>query len=340
MSDDTAHMASAIALAEGATGLTAPNPAVGCVLVAGGRVVGEGATAPGGRPHAEAIALDAARGRADGATAYVTLEPCAHESARGPACAARLAAAGIARAVVALRDPDPRTAGRGLALLEGAGVRVEEGEGDEAARVTLAGWLHRLATGRPRVTLKLALSVDGRLALADGQSRWLTGEAARAHAHLLRARSDLIVIGRGTLEADDPALTVRLPGHEHRRPAVAILSSTLEEVPQRFALAGRNAAILCTPAEIDTLPVNDILVEGGAGAAAAFLKAGRVDRLLIYRAPILLGGDARAGVAPLALEYLAHAHGRWERVATETLGPDTLETYAAIAPFAPPPASS
>lgn len=328
MTVDARHMARAVELAWRASGTTAPNPAVGCVLAHGERVVGEGATAPGGRPHAEAAALEAARGRADGATAYVTLEPCAHGSARGPACAGLLAASGVARVVVALRDPDPRTSGRGVALLRAAGLEVAEGEGADAATAPVAGWLHRLARGRPRVTLKLAMSIDGRIATASGESRWITGEAARQHAHLLRARSDLIIVGRGTLEADDPELTVRLPGFDHRRPAVAILSRSLDKVPDRFVLGRRDAAILRDPDEIDTLPVNDILVEGGASAAAAFLRSDRVDRLFVYRAPILIG-DGRAGVGDLALADLAAAHGRWRRIATETLGDDLLETYAA-----------
>ncbi len=324
-------MARALALAEAAWGTTAPNPAVGCVILAAdGTPIGEGATAPGGRPHAEAAALAQARARARGATAYITLEPCAHQSPRGPACADLLIEAGVARVVAAMHDPDPRTSGQGFARLRTAGMEVEMGEGAAEARIIVAGFAHRVATGRPRVTLKLALSIDGGLALANGQSRWITGAEARAHAHLERARADLIVVGRGTLEADDPALDVRLPGEAHRSPRPAILSRTLATLHPGAAIANRDPLILHRPEDIDPLLLNDILVEGGAGAAAAFLAADRVDRLLIYRAPILLGGDARHGVGPLALTDLASAHGRWTRTHTEPLGPDLLEIYEAI----------
>lgn len=323
-------MARALALAKAAWGSTAPNPAVGCVLVApDGRTIGEGATAHGGRPHAEAVALAQAGTRARASTAYVTLEPCAHASARGLACADLLIAAGIARVVAALPDPDPRTHGQGFARLRAAGIVVETGEGAAEAAAIIAGFAHRIATGRPRVTLKLALSIDGRIALADGRSRWITGEQARAHAHTERARADLIVIGRGTLEADDPTLDVRLPGQEHRSPRPAILSRTLAQVPATRRLAARNPLILPSPQAIDTLPLNDILVEGGGETARAFLIADRVDRLLIYRAPILLGADARPGVGALALVDLAHAHGHWCRTDCLPLGPDVLEVYEA-----------
>ena len=327
-------MAEALALAARATGLTAPNPAVGCVLVDEGRIIGRGATAPGGRPHAEAVALAEAGRAARGATAFVTLEPCAHVSPRGGACALALIDAGVARVVAAMPDPDPRTAGQGLAALRSAGIAVEVGDGAEEARALMTGWLFRLAHGRPRITLKLAMSIDGRIALASGESRWLTSPAAREEAHLLRARSDLIIIGRGTLEADDPALDVRLPGLEHRRPPVAILSRTLNACPPGRRLAARNPALLRAPGELDTLALNDVLVEGGAGAAAAFLAADRVDRLIVHRAPLVLGADAHPGIGPLALAHLADAHSRWRLAGVRPLGPDLVETWERT-PFAP-----
>lgn len=326
-------MAEALALAARATGLTAPNPAVGCVIERGGRIIGRGATAPGGRPHAEAEALAEACAAARGATAFVTLEPCAHASARGEPCALALVAAGVDRVVAAMEDPDPRTAGQGFAVLRSAGIAVEVGDGAAEAGALMAGWRFRLAHGRPRVTLKLAMSIDGRIALASGESRWLTSAAAREEAHLLRARSDLIVIGRGTLDADDPALDVRLPGHEHRRPPVAILSRRLAAVPAGRRLSARDPALLRDPAELDALALNDVLVEGGAGAAAAFLAADRVDRLIVHRAPLLLGADAHPGVGPLALSHLAGAHGRWRLAGVQALGPDLVETWERT-PFA------
>ncbi|HEX8193648.1 MAG TPA: bifunctional diaminohydroxyphosphoribosylaminopyrimidine deaminase/5-amino-6-(5-phosphoribosylamino)uracil reductase RibD, partial [Allosphingosinicella sp.] len=203
-------MRAAIALGARGRGRTAPNPNVGCLLVKNGRVVGRGWTQPGGRPHAEAMALDQAGAEARGADAYVTLEPCAHQSPRGPTCADLLISAGIARLVCAVGDPDPRTDGAGVERLRGAGVAVETGLLAAEAERSLAGFLSRLRHGRPYVTLKLALSLDGRIAPASGESRWITGDEARAHVHLERARTDMILVGRGTLEADSPRLDVRL----------------------------------------------------------------------------------------------------------------------------------
>ena len=210
-------MAQAIALGDAARGSTAPNPNVGCVIVKDGAIVGHGATRPGGRPHAEAVALAEARENARGATLFTSLEPCAHRSARGPTCASLIAEAGIAGVVIALEDPDPRTAGQGVAMLRDAGIDVTIGEGDDAARRSMAGYFTRLALGRPRITLKLALSIDGKIALPSGESKWITGEDARAHVHLERAHSDMILVGRGTYLADQPGLDVRLPGLDERR---------------------------------------------------------------------------------------------------------------------------
>src|SRR5687767_11232742 len=275
-------MGEAVALGEGSRGRSAPNPNGGCVLVAAdGRVVGRGATGPGGRPHAEAIALAEAGEAARGATVYVTLEPCAHESPRGPACTDLLVGAGPSRVVIALRDPDPRTDGRGAERLRQAGIIVELGLGAEAAARSVAGFLSRLRLGRPLVTLMLAMSIDGKIALPSGESRWITGEEARADVHRERARADMILVGRGTFEADDPSLDVRLPGLEHRSPRKAML--TRGKPPEGWLS-------LSAPEEIFGLhDVNDLLIEGGAGAASAFLAADLVDRLLVYRAPILIG---------------------------------------------------
>ena len=217
-------MAEAIALGDAARGSTAPNPNVGCIIVADGEIVGRGATQPGGRPHAEAVALAEAGAKARGATLFTSLEPCAHRSERGPTCASLIADAGIARVVIALEDPDPRTAGQGAAMLRDAGIEVTIGEGAEAARRSMAGYFTRLALGRPRITLKLALSIDGKIALPSGESKWITGEDARAHVHLERAHSDMILVGRGTYLADQPGLDVRLPGLEERSPRRALLT--------------------------------------------------------------------------------------------------------------------
>jgi diaminohydroxyphosphoribosylaminopyrimidine deaminase / 5-amino-6-(5-phosphoribosylamino)uracil reductase len=310
-------MAAALALAERTRGRTAPNPNVGCVIVRDGVVVGRGWTRCGGRPHAEAAALAQAGGAARGATAYVTLEPCAHESPRGPACADLLVAAGVARVVAALRDPDPRTDGAGLARLENAGLAIRVGvRADEAAR-SMAGFLTRRRFGRPFVTLKLATSLDGCIALASGESRWITGSEARAHAHLERSRHEAILIGAGTLAADTPRLDVRLPGLEERSPQRVLLSWTAEPPPGWTRIA--------SPADIASLPGDHVLVEGGAATAAAFLAEDLVDRLLLYRAPILIGG-ART-LPDIGLADLGAAHGRWRLTDRRALGVDTLEVY-------------
>src|SRR3546814_156950 len=216
----------ALDLARRGLGRVWPNPAVGCILVRDRRIVGRGWTQPGGRPHAETVALAQSGAAAQGATAYLTLEPCSHHG-KTPPCADALVAAGIARAVVAVGDPDPRVNGNGLARLRKAGVTVELGlRSDEAAELN-AGFFTRTLVGRPLVTLKLATTLDGRIAIHDGQSRWITGETARAWAHGLRARSDAIMVGSGTVLADDPQLTCRLPGLEDRSPVRIVVDSRL-----------------------------------------------------------------------------------------------------------------
>lgn len=315
---DAEWMQAAIALGERARGTTAPNPNVGCVLVRDGRLVAEGWTQPGGRPHAEAIAMESAGEQARGATAYVTLEPCAHENGRGPACAPALAEAGIVRVVAAIGDPDPRTNGLGFARLREAGVAVDIGTCHEDAERSLVGFLTRQRLGRPHVTLKLAMSIDGAIALASGESRWITGAEARADVHRERALVDMILVGRGTLEADSPSLDVRIAGLENRSPRRALL--TRGEAPEGWVR-------IADPSDIFRLhDVNELLVEGGAGAAAAFLAADLVDRLLVYRAPILIGGGRRS-VDEIGLASLADAHGRWTAIETRMLGIDRREVY-------------
>ncbi|MEQ1687219.1 MAG: bifunctional diaminohydroxyphosphoribosylaminopyrimidine deaminase/5-amino-6-(5-phosphoribosylamino)uracil reductase RibD [Sphingopyxis sp.] len=311
-------MAAAIALATRGRGLTTPNPNVGCVLVRDGRVVGRGWTQAGGRPHAEAMALAQAGDATRGGSAYVTLEPCAHDSPRGGNCTDALIAAGVTRVVAATRDPDPRTNGAGLARLEGAGIAVTSGVLADDARTACAGWWTRATLARPHVTLKLALSLDGCIAMADGTSRWITGTRARASAHLLRARCDAIVVGRGTLVADAPMLDVRLAGLEARSPRRLMLTSG--KAPEGWAA-------LPSPCAIATLDgVNDLLVEGGAGTASAFLAADLVDTLILIRAPIVIGGG-RAALADIGLAALGDAHGRWRLADARQLGLDRIERY-------------
>lgn len=319
---------------------TDPNPRVGCVLAHGDAVTGQGWHRVAGGPHAEINALRDAGERARGATAYVTLEPCCHDG-RTPPCTRALIEAGVARVVVALRDPDPRVAGRGLAELERAGLAVERMDAAAApARALNVGFVKRMLTGRPWIRVKLAMSLDGRTALASGESRWITGAAARADVHRWRARSSCILTGRATVAADDPALTVRLPAEEaqaagSRRPWLALVDSQLrvppqarlfdlharvvifctEVVPERAAaLAERGAEVVQLPAgaggvdlaalfvALAEREVNEVHVEAGPTLCGRLVESGFVDELLVYLAPHLLGDSARGllTMTPLA----------------------------------------
>ncbi|MGL5838306.1 MAG: bifunctional diaminohydroxyphosphoribosylaminopyrimidine deaminase/5-amino-6-(5-phosphoribosylamino)uracil reductase RibD [Sphingorhabdus sp.] len=322
--EDRHWLAAAIALGERGKGLTGKNPSVGCIIVKDGIVIGRGWTQADGRPHAEAMAMAQAGGAAGGSTVYVSLEPCAHESERGPACAEILIAARPSRIVAALTDPDPRTAGKGFDRLQAAGIAVERDAMVHEARASMAGFVTRIAKGRPHVTLKLATSLDGCIAMADGSSRWITGSAARAHAHLERARCEAILVGAGTVRADTPALDVRLPGLESRRPRRVMLGSGDPPIGWQAIRA---------PEDIAKLDCNSLIVEGGAATASAFLRQGLVDRLMLYRAPILIGGGYPA-LRDIGLTDLKSAHGRWRLIDTRMFGSkdvdgDRFEVYEA-----------
>lgn len=305
---DSRWLAAAAALAERARPLSAPNPPVAAILVRGGRVVGRGWTGAGGRPHAEAFAAAQAGAKARGATLYATLEPCAHRGGRGPACSDLLAGSGIERAVIGVGDPDPRTAGKGIDRLRGAGIAAELAN-DPACRASLAGYLSRQQLGRPFITLKLAITADGFVAREDGTSKWITGEVARAHGHRERARSDAILVGGSTLRADAPRLDVRLAGLGERSPSRLVL--TRHEAP-----AGWRA--LRSPRDVHALgSAQHLLIEGGARTAQAFLGEGLVDRLLIYQAPIRFG----TGIAA----FPAGRPEGWTTTDLRPLGNDTLE---------------
>lgn len=358
--DDRRFMALALRLAARGLGRVAPNPAVGCVLVRDGRIVGRGWTQPGGRPHAETEALLAAGDAARGATAYVSLEPCAHHG-QTPPCAQALIAAGAARVVAAMRDPDPRTAGQGLKRLSEAGVEVACGVMEAEAAELNRGFLLKVMQSRPAVSLKLAASLDGRIATKSGHSRWITGEQARRHGHLLRARHDAILIGRGTLAADDPSLTCRLRELEDRSPIRIVLSAS-GEIPEDCGLlldgstgpvwlaTSRHGAQGGLPSGIETIVANEragrldmaellsilaargitrLLVEGGANTAASFLKAGIVDRIHLYTAPFLIGGNGLAAVGDLGVGALDRDAPRFRHIETRPLGADRLDVYVA-----------
>lgn len=312
-SEDARWLAAAAALAERARPLSRPNPAVGAIVVRDGIVMGRGWTQAGGRPHAEAVALDQAGEAARGATLYVTLEPCAHASERGPACADLIVAARPARVVAGIEDPDPRTAGAGLARLYEAGIEAFC-PGDEMCRTSLAGYLHAKTSGYPEVTLKLAMTADGFIARPDGSSKWITGEPARAHAHRERARADAILVGGGTLRVDAPRLDVRLPGLESRSPERVVL--TRGKAPEGWTA-------IAEPSGIAGHGWQYLMVEGGAEVAEAFLSAGLVGRLLLYRSPTEFGDGIPAFRAP---EASGLPQG-WRLADRRALGSDTLEVY-------------
>ena len=314
---DDALMALAVAEAEAVRGTTSPNPWVGAVVSRNGEVVATGVTRPPGGPHAEAVAL-AAAGDVRGATVHVTLEPCSHHG-RTPPCAEALVAAGVARVVVGVEDPDPRVSGRGVARLREAGVEVVVGPGADAVAAQLAPYLKHRRTGRPWVVLKLAATLDGRTAAPDGSSRWITGPAARADAHRLRAEADAVLVGAGTVRVDDPELTVRhVPG---RDPLRVVLGSAPAgaKVHPALELAGAPGAVLD---ELGRRGVLTLLVEGGATVARSFHAAGVVDRYVVYLAPALFGGDdARPLFAGPGAPTVAEAW-RGRVVGVERLGED------------------
>ena len=315
---DEAMMTRAIALAEAVRGSTSPNPWVGAVLRTSDGGLHQGATAPPGGPHAEVAALAEAGAGSRGATVWTTLEPCSHRGRTGP-CADALVHAGVARVVIGIADPDPLVAGRGIERLVAAGVEVEVGIGQQAVAEQLAPYLVHRRTGRPYVVVKLAASLDGRTAAPDGSSQWITGTPARRDAHRLRAESDAVLVGAGTVRADDPSLTVRhVEGRDPirvvlgRAPAAARVQPALE-------LDGDLGVVLDT---LGAKGVLQVLVEGGATVAGAFHRAGLVDRYVVYLAPKLFGGDdGRAMFAGPGAATMAEV---WEGdiVAVTRLGPD------------------
>ena len=322
-------MSHALRLSRRGLGNVWPNPAVGCVLVRDGIVVGRGWTQSGGRPHAERVALDQAGPLARGATAYVTLEPCAHFG-KTPPCAAALVEAGVARVVTAMTDPDPRVAGRGHAILREAGIDITEGVLEDRARAVQAGFLSRIVRGRPFVTLKLASSFDGRIATASGESQWITGPLARRHVHAMRMTHDAIMVGGGTARADLPSLNVR-GFHTPRQPVRVIVSSRpLPDLPVEgpdygplWQVSGALGQIMTDLADRG---ITRVFCEGGGQLAAALLRADLVDEVIGYTAGMMIGGDGLASVGPLSLPQLSDAP-RFDLAETCALGPDLFHRW-------------
>jgi diaminohydroxyphosphoribosylaminopyrimidine deaminase/5-amino-6-(5-phosphoribosylamino)uracil reductase len=315
---DLERMTRALELAASVRADTPPNPWVGCVIQTADGSVFEGATRPVGGPHAEAMALAAAaEAGADttGATAWVTLEPCSHHG-RTPPCADALVAAGVARVVVAVTDPDPHVAGHGLEHLRAAGVAVDVGVAEDAAAQLLAPYLHHRRTGRPYVVLKLAATLDGRTAAPDGTSQWITGPEARADAHRLRAESDAVLVGAGTVRADDPSLTVR-DARAPRGDPVRVVLGTAPPGAKVHPCLERSGDLGAVLDELGALGHVQVLVEGGAHVAHAFHHAGLVDRYVLYLAPALFGGDDARGLfaGPGAPSMPALTRGRITGVA-------------------------
>jgi diaminohydroxyphosphoribosylaminopyrimidine deaminase/5-amino-6-(5-phosphoribosylamino)uracil reductase len=356
---DARFMALALALGRRGLGRTWPNPAVGAVVAKDGMIVGRGWTQPGGRPHAETEALRRAGAAARGATLYVTLEPCSHHG-KTPPCADAIVAAGIARVVSALVDPNPQVAGAGHWRLAEAGVVVEVGIGAEEARRAHAGHIRRVQDGRPQVILKLAVSADGKAARSGRRPAAITGEAGRARAHLLRAQSDAVLTGIGTVVADDPLLTSRLPGVRSplrvvldatlRLPLASKLVATARQVPlwvvtSEAAPRSREQALAAQGVDVARVPGTDgkldlaavlkllaqrgitrLMVESGPILAAAFLRADLVDEAALFRSPAIIGPDGIDALDGLPLSALTQSP-RLNAIDRETVGADTVETF-------------
>ena len=368
---DTRFMALALSLGQRGLGQCWPNPSVGCVITYDGRIIGRGRTGPGGRPHAERVALDQAGAAARGSTVYVTLEPCAHHG-QTPPCAEALITAGVARVVVATGDCDPRVSGRGIAMLRAAGIEVHEGVLEQAARQDLAGFFNRIQKGRPLVTLKLASSFDGRIATATGHSQWITGAAARRMVHGMRASHDAVMVGAGTARADDPMLTVRDMGAAHQ-PVRVVVSRRLD-LPLQSALAhsardvplwlchgpdadpglirawedigavlfncelrGTHLNSASTLSALGQAGLTRVFCEGGGALAASLIASGLVDELIGFTAGFAIGAEGMPGIGALGLATLNEA-SRFALIEVQPVGQDIMHRWRreSAAPFKRP----
>ena len=354
--DDQRWMRAALLQARYSLGRTAPNPPVGCVLVKDGVLIGNGHTQDGGRPHAETEAIADAGSAARGATAFVTLEPCAHHG-QTPPCAEALVDAGVARVVIACGDPDKRVAGQGVSILTKAGIAVTEGVLKDQAASILSGYFTLRNHHRPRVTVKIASSLDGRIALHDGRSQWITGERTRHFVHLLRSQHDAVMTAMGTVRADNPSLTCRLPGYQGRQPLRVVAASDYDLDPQSHLATSHDQGDVViyvasddrqSPHPVDVVKVSadhegrpdlhailadlgargiqSVMVEAGGRFVASLLKAGLVDELVWTRSSGLIGGDGLASLASLGLENLSDGR-MFKRVKTQFICDDVIEIF-------------
>lgn len=359
-STDVRHLAHALTLGRRGLGRVWPNPAVGCVIVSGGRIVGRGWTGDRGKPHAETLALAQAGHAAKGATAYVSLEPCAHDG-KTPPCADALIEAGLARVVVPLEDPDGRVAGRGIERLRGAGITVDVGLLAGAAREAHAGFLMRVTRGRPYVTLKLAATLDGRIATAAGESRWITGKEARRVSHTLRMTHDAVMVGAGTVRIDDPKLTVRGMGAVRQPVRIVVsgsqalpsqcrLTEKIEEEGPVWLVHGQGASKdavwwRLAGAELVPVPVSEgqvdvaslmqnlgthgltrVFCEGGGTLAASLLAGGLVDQLVVFSAGKVLGAEGKPSIGALDIGQLSDAP-EYELIEQRRVGSDIMHVW-------------
>ncbi|WP_276267259.1 bifunctional diaminohydroxyphosphoribosylaminopyrimidine deaminase/5-amino-6-(5-phosphoribosylamino)uracil reductase RibD [Marivivens niveibacter] len=355
---DERYMRLALSLGRRGMGRVWPNPAVGCVIVQGDIIVGRGRTADGGRPHAEPVALGQAEDRARGATAYVTLEPCAHFG-KTPPCANALIEAGVARVVIACTDPDPRVSGQGIAMLRAAGITVDVGLCEAEAQRDHAGFFGRITNNRPWVTLKLACTLDGRIATATGESQWITGPEARRMVHAQRARHDAVMVGAGTVRADDPSLTVRDMGVDRQPVRVVVsrqmdlptdctLTRTARDIPVWVCNAASDTQVApwvdagavslpcaVTDGQIDVTSalaalaqngLTRVFCEGGGALAASLLQADCVDELVVFTAGMGIGAEGLAGLGPMGISHLSDAP-RFDLIEVTPVGADIMSRW-------------
>ncbi len=326
---DSSYMEYALNLANSKLGLVSPNPSVGCVIVKNDIIVGIGITANGGRPHAETQAIAMAGKNAIGATAYVTLEPCAHETTT-PSCAKELVKASISRCVIAVKDIDSRTCGKGIKILEQAGIKVETGLLEKKAKSLNAGFFSVLEKKRPLFTAKIATSLDGKIALSNGMSKWITSDLSRKYGHYLRATHDCILIGENTLRLDNPTLDCRINGMENQSPARIVLGNNIPKDSKILNDGGITHIISGelekVSSKIIELGYNSCLIEGGSNVITKFISAGLVDRLAVFSSPNIIGGDGLSCIKDLGIIDINNIM-KYKMLSSREIGSDMFRLF-------------